>query len=354
MRYCKKCGAVLKDDARFCTSCGMQNSLNEADNDEITRDIDKENEVKLESNIIQSKYEIPPKSSTKKSSNKILKVGIPIILVVVVAIAVGIIYWKSNNKPNPNIVATIKVEKIDLSSYPEIKITILAENYKDKLTVNNFTLKEDDVFQKGLKLASIGEDKYNIIYTSSNNKTSIKKNINLACLQDGKEAMTEYSYTVPENSKGNDAIASSDNNTNQSSNSNVVSTYDDNELAIKELMDKYEENFIEAVRYKDTYYLRNSIDLSGNLMNEFTSTIKKYTDQQISEELIEYKIETVNKISDDQYEITTYEKFYIEYGKENKRTYNDYRTIYVVKRTNGGFKVNSIKSLVKLGSKAAS
>lgn len=147
--------------------------------------------------------------------------------------------------------------------------------------------------------------------------------------------------------KSNDSTTSS----NSSTNGNVVNTYDNNEVPIKQAIDNYEKSYIRMVNSKDTYYVRDAIDLSGGLMNDFTNTVKSYSEQGINEDLIDYKIEKINKISDQQYEVTNYEKFHISYNKENKSVYTDFRTVYVLNKTSTGFKVYSIKNIDKLGSK---
>lgn len=328
MKYCKKCNHEINDNAKFCTSCGEMVNTNEINN------------------RIKEPVESKIRSSGKKSYKVLVSSIIAIMIVVIAGVA---IFMKLNSNSKDTVQGNITIESVDLADYPEIKISITAENHDKNLLVNNFTLKEGDRFQKGLELTSTGDGgKYIIAYKTSNKDAAKAVDISLAYLEDGKELISTYSYTAPEKTK--ETVVSTTNN----SGTNVVDTYDSNEIDIKDFMDNYQIAFVQMVRYKDTYYIRDLVDLSGNLMDEYTNTMKSYLEQDINEEIIDHKIELVNKVSDTQYEVTTYEKYYIDYGKENKEMYIDFRTIYVLNKTNLGFKIYSIKKTEKVNSKLAS
>jgi len=80
-----------------------------------------------------------------------------------------------------------------------------------------------------------------------------------------------------------------------------------------------------------------------------------YVDKEYREELeesnIEEKVQDINKISDYRYEVTTYEKYRINYGKENKSKIVEFSTKYTINKVNNKFKIYSIKDIQKLGEK---
>ena len=250
-------------------------------------------------------------------------------------------YTKINANPKDEN-QSIDILNADITNYPNIVLTIKANNYPENLNIENFTIKEDKSFQKNLKLESgTEENQYRITYKTSDESTSGKRNIKMAYLENDKEVIAEVSYLAPEKSKDTTKTVNSN---------NAVNTYDNNEIDIKTTMDNYLEAFIEMTNYKDTYYIKDSLDLKGSILAELNDTVKSYKEQEISESLIDHKIEAINKISDTQYEVVIYEKYNIYYGKKSESKITEFRTTYVVNKIGSAFKVYSIKKIDNLGS----
>ena len=261
----------------------------------------------------------------------------------IVAITGALVFTKINASQKENIKTSIEILNVDTDKYPNIVVSIKATNYEKSLDVKNFTLKENDAFQKDLNLSKgIEENQYKISYKTSDESTHGERNIKVACLDSDKEDVAEYSYKAPEKTQSS---------TQTSNSNNVVDTYDHNEIEVKQALENYENAYIRMINSKNIDYIKSSIDLSGGLISEFSSLIKSYSDQQITEDLMDHKIEDIKKINDSQYEVTVYEKYYIVYGKQKKSSYTDFRTNYIVNKTNSGFKIYSIKNTVTLGSK---
>jgi predicted nucleic acid-binding Zn ribbon protein len=311
MNKCKNCGCEIRDSAKFCSNCGASSNLD---------------------------------NTNKKLKKRNFKIIIPLIMFILICVSMGVfVFMKINTNQKENMNKSIEVLNIDTDNYPNIVVSVKANNYQKKLEVKNFTLKENDAFQKDLTLADgIDENQYKISYKTSHESTKEERNIKIAYLDGDNEVIAEYSYNSPEKKQ---------NSTQVSNTNNVVDTYDHNEVDVKQAIDNYEKAYIRMINSKDIYYIKNSIDLSGSLISEFTDLIKSYSEQRISEDLMDNKIEQINKINDSQYEVIAYEKYYISYGKDNKSSYTDFRTSYVINKTDSGFKVYSIKNITKLGSK---
>ena len=341
MNHCKKCGNEVKENAKFCTHCGAPNNSDDTEilysgkgleSEEYKNNINDNSVVKSNSNI----------NNKSKKSN--LKIIIPLtIFMLIVAITGVFVFTKINASQKENTKTSIEILSVDTDKYPNIVVSIKATNYKKSLDIKNFTLKENDAFQKDLSLSKgIEENQYKISYKTSDESTHGERNIKVACLDSDKEDLAEYSYKAPEKTQSS---------TQTSNSNNVVDTYDHNEIDVKQALENYENSYIRMVNSKNIDYVKSSIDLSGTLISEFSSLIKSFTDQQITEDLMEHKIEDIKKINNSQYEVTVYEKYYISYGKQRKSSYTDFRTNYIVNKTNSGFKVYSIKNTVTLGSK---
>lgn len=334
MNYCKECGNEIQENVKFCTNCGANNNSSNTDsisNDKRSESENHKNNINVNSSV---KYD-----KSKKSN---LKIIIPLIIFVLLAAIAGGVFMKINESQKENTKKSIEILNMDIDNYPNVVVSIKAINYEENLTVKNFTVKENDAFQKDLKLSEgLEKNEYKLSYKTSDEYTSGDIKIKVACLNSGNEEIAEYSYKSPEKAKTNTKTANSN---------NVVDTYDSNEIEVKKVLDSYENAYIRMINSRNISYIKDSIDLSGSLISEFTNLIKSYSEQRISEDLMNYKIEDIKKINDSKYEITVYEKYYILYGKENKSTYTDFRTNYIVNKTNLGFQIYSIKNTVKLGS----
>lgn len=339
MSICKKCGAILKGNAKFCTKCGVPVDLSDSgdilDDENLVVDRNENYDCLVEDDTNKFYKE----NTTKKKKLKIILFAI--IAILIVSIAGTVAYIKINYNPKDGN-KSIDIVNVDITNYPNIILTIKANDYPENLNVENCTIKEDKSFQKNLKLEpGTEENQYRITYKTSDESTSGKRNIKMAYLENDKEAIAEVSYSAPEKSK--DSIKTVNSN-------NAVNTYDNNEIDIKTAMDNYLKAFIEMTNRKDTYYIKDSLDLKGSILEELNDTVKSYKEQDISESLIDHKIEAINKINDTQYEVVIYEKYNIYYGKKSESKITEFRTTYVVNKIGSAFKVYSIKKIDNLGS----
>ncbi|WP_238899568.1 zinc ribbon domain-containing protein [Clostridium sp. YIM B02500] len=317
MKYCKKCGNEVSDNIKFCPKCGERINSNNAPN-----------------NIVNKK---------RKIGLKIALISAILILILIFSVSVGVTYIKQNASHKDNATKNMEILNVDIDKYPEVTASIKINNYENKINVKNITIKENDAFQKDLKLSDgVNDNEYTISYKTSDESTSSEKNIKIACTLDNDEVTSEYSYTPPEKKQTVDK---------KSNSSNSVNTYDNNEIKVKNSIEDYESAYIRMINSKNIDYIKGSIDLSGGLISEFTSLIKNYSEQQIEEELVSHKIEDIKKISNSEYQVTVYEKYYISYGKNKTSSYTDFRDTYVVRSTASDFKVYSIKDVVQISSK---
>ncbi|GEA30858.1 zinc ribbon domain-containing protein [Clostridium diolis] len=315
MKYCKKCGNEVSDNIKFCPKCGELINSNNTPN-----------------NIVNKKRKIGLKIAL-----------ISVILILIFSVSAGVAYIKQNASHKDDATKNMEILNVDIDKYPEVTVSIKINNYANKINVKNITIKENDAFQKDLKLSDgVNDNEYAISYKTSDESTSSEKNIKIACTLDNDEVTAEYSYTPPEKKQTVDK---------KSNSSNSVNTYDNNEIKVKNSIEDYESAYIRMINSKNIDYIKGSIDLSGGLISEFTSLIKNYSEQQIEEELVSHKIEDIKKISNSEYQVTVYEKYYISYGKNKTSSYTDFRDTYVVRSTASDFKVYSIKDVVQISSK---
>jgi hypothetical protein len=335
MYYCRKCGEQLKGGSKFCNKCGVEVGL--APNG-YTFDGEASSvgtEVYATNSRIKNELDDSNKEKRPRKVRSKLKIILIIMFLMVLIFSISaftFIKLKSSSKENN---PSISIVNVDIAKYPNIVLTIKADNYKNALKEGNFTVKEKDVFQKGLKLEKEGDNKYVISYKSSGEFTSGERSVRVAYLENDKESIAEINYDAPEKDKNDAKIVNSN---------NTVNTYDRNEIDVKASMDKFEDEFIRTVNSKDINYIKDTLDLSGGMLIEFTNMLKSYSEQKITESLLKYDIENIKKISDVQYEVTTYEKFSIHYGNKNETKQIDFRNIYILNKTNSGFKVYSLKN----------
>jgi len=137
MKYCKYCGAELKDDDKFCTVCGKG----------IIRNENNTNEIK-----------------PYKSNNKIIIVSMGVLVPIIVLLGMVFLF-------KDNILYTYYEKKEDLSSSVEKSITYyisaLDYNYSDDI-INKITdkVKEEDDFEDLLNnlYGKVKESDLNNIY----------------------------------------------------------------------------------------------------------------------------------------------------------------------------------------------
>lgn len=335
MTTCKKCGNKLNRDAKFCIKCGAS--------------VDKENSKELEESNIEEidlkKYTLKEsdESIDKKKSNKIIKILLPLLLVIVLVILGFGLFWYSNRE-NDKIElqeASLEIIDVDVSKYPSIVLTVDAKDFSKNLNVSNFTIKEDQVFQKDITFEDGPEGRYLLSYRTSDESKSGEISVKVAYGENNKDITSESIYIAPKKEKESKSVNSD----------STVNTYDDNETEIISLMNVYLYDFVRMVNSRNIDYTTDEVDINGDIYKSFEATLKSYEEQEITESLLEEKVQDINKISDSQYEVTTYEKYRIYYGKENKSKIMEFSTKYTIKKVNNKFKIYAINDIQKLGEK---
>lgn len=312
MKHCKKCGAQISENDKFCVACGSP------------------------CNIVEEK-------STKSGSKKTIKViCICVLILAVLGIAAGVYYKTTLNNKKIEESRKIQIIGIKIDEYPNISINIKAENFEEEISEQNLSVKENDIYAKDVKLSKEENGKYTISYKSTDSLED-KKKVTIAYDYNGTEKIAEVEY-APEKKKEK---VSSD---KTESGSSTIQTHDPNEDDLIYAINDYEDDYIRMINNRNISYIRSAIDLSGSLLSEFDNLIESYDKQDISEELIEHEIEGMNKINENQYEVTVRERYDIYYGVERCEKIIEYRTIYVVNNTNEGFKVGAIKNITQLSS----
>lgn len=311
MRYCKKCGAQLSENDKFCASCG-------------------------------SPFNTAEEKSTDSSSKKTVKIiCICVALIAVLCTAFGVFYKTMLTKKKIEESKKIEISSIKIDEYPNVSISIKAENFEDEISEEKLSIKENDTYAKDLNLIKEQNGKYIISYKSGDSSTE-KKKVIIAYDDNGNEKTAEAYYTPKEKDNSSEqSVSGSD---------RIVQTHDPNEEDIIYAINNYEDEYIWMINNRNTSYIKSSIDLSGSLLTEFDNLIKSYDEQDIKEDLIDHTIEGTNKINENQYEVTVYERYDIYYGLEECEKIIEYRTIYVVNNTKDGFKVGSIKNITQLSS----
>lgn len=347
---CKNCGSEINENSKFCTTCGTEinndNSINTETKNKVNNDV-----LNEENTTENSPYDKKEISSKKKSVLKKVVLGLIAVLVLSV---MGVTCYKFfyNGKvvstAESKSAASIEIKEIKLNDYPTINIYIKATGYSGDLDVNNISLKEDDAYKKLLKLTKDTEEgQYILTYSTDLDTQNKEKKVSIFYNISGKEISADSKYIVSETN--NEQNTNSFNNTNEAD--NFIDTSDDSEKKIKELFKEYHSNFIRTINFKDISYVSKNIDLSGNLSEQFADTVSSYEKQNITENLIDNKIEKISKIDNTRYEVITYEKYYIYYGVENKSKYADFRTSYTVTKNGNTYKVYSINKIDKISSK---
>ena len=184
MYYCKKCGKEIKENDKFCTVCGTPNTFDNKElyTEENNDDISENEQVK------------PSKNKSKKKSK--LTIILLILAILIVGIAGGIVFMKETAIQKEKLKQTIEIVSVDAENYPNIVVSIKAENYPKSLDAKSFTIKENDIFQKDLKLSEALEgNEYKISYKTSDETASGERNIKVACLDGESEAVAELLRT---------------------------------------------------------------------------------------------------------------------------------------------------------------
>ncbi|WP_294406333.1 zinc ribbon domain-containing protein [uncultured Clostridium sp.] len=299
MKQCKNCGSVLDEKMKFCTKCGA---------------------------VIK-----------KESSRK--KLGIfAALIIIAAAIFSSAFYYVYVNKKSLSDVQTTKIESINIEKYPEVHITILNGNKEELLENYKLTVKENEAYQKNVKINK-NEDgtSYDVSYESSDKKSTGNRKVIVSFSKNNSEIIVDSEYEAPEIVKEkSDIINSADNS---------VNTYDENEIQVKNLVEEYLNDGIRSINSYDIYYVKDKIDPASSMMKEIEQMLVSYKQQEITESLSEYRIENIEKISDNEYEVSTFERYRINYGKKKEIKDLTFRSKYLIKKVGNSFKVNSLKEI---------
>lgn len=299
MKKCKNCGSALDDKMKFCTKCGA----------------------------------VIKQDSSKK------KLGVIAALIIIAAVIFSsVFYYVYINKKSLNDVETAKIESINIEKYPEVHITIVNGNEEEQLENYKLIVKEDETYQKNVKINK-NEDgtAYDVSYESNDKKSTGNRKVTVSFSKNNSEIIIDSEYEAPEILKEkSDIINSADNS---------VNTYDENEVQVKKLMEEYLNDGIRSINNYDIYYVKDKIDPSSSMMKEIEQMLVSYKQQEITESLSEYRIENIEKISDSEYEVSTFERYRINYGKKKEIKDLTFRSKYLIKKVGNSFKVNSLKEI---------
>lgn len=317
MKYCNNCGAELNDTDKFCKKCGKKIQQEQVNNIPTVQ---------------KSDTYVVDKPSKKSSKNIVIIIS---VIIAAIILATTTYFIKTNNILKNQ---KLSIESIDSSSYPDVKVTIKATGFQHDLSTNNFSLKENDIFQNNLNLSK-KDNTYTITYKTTNSSEKEQRNVNIQ-YDDGKKSFNlNSSYSSPK--KDDNSSAGS---------YKSISTYDENESKVKDVINSYENSFIQMVNYRDYSYVENYIKGGSQIEKELQSIIKQYDAQKITESLEQYKIEEIKKVTDTQYKAVVYEKYSIQYGIKDETKLVDFRMTYILDNTDLGFKISSIKETKQLSS----
>lgn len=346
MRFCSKCSAELKENAKFCAKCGAKVK----DYAAVQKTVQAEKSADAEDSAIKSPVPEskpiskgktkPINTGTKKGSNsKLIKLIVTISLIFLICGAGIFTYYTVYNKQTNN--NQISLKNIDIGAYPTVKINLNITGFKNGLDVNNFSIKENDTSQNNLRLSKDGTN-FVLEYTTTDSETSSQKNVTVQYSYENKNYSAKGSYT-PSKTDEKDST-SSDSTISKAETEKSAPKADSDEENIKSCIDNYESSFIKMVNYRDISYITSALDGDSPLKKEFESMIKEYSAKQITESLEEYKINSYKKICDTQYEVTVYEKFLISYGIQNETKVKEFDATYVVNKNATDFKIHSISN----------
>ena len=125
MKYCLKCGAELKDEAKFCDECGTEqtNELVEQSN----FNIDNENEKSEYASINEIANEVNEVVNTTANKHKIAI----IISIIAIAIVLLVVIINANKKPNN---MTQRVYDIGIDLLEDVDLCLEKKMSIDRLT----------------------------------------------------------------------------------------------------------------------------------------------------------------------------------------------------------------------------
>ncbi|KHD16188.1 zinc ribbon domain-containing protein [Clostridium butyricum] len=302
MIKCKKCGYEIQQSAKYCTNCGCANE-------------------KINNRM------------------KFKKITIAIITIIILILSVSFTIYKIKgiHKDTKN---TIQMINLDSTEFPDIKIEVKSSNDKIHLNSDNITIKENDSYQKNIKVDYL-EDRYIITYEASDKKSNNDRNLKICFNENNNENIIDTTYKAPDYKEESKSA-------NVEYSDNTVNTYDKNEIDIRNLMETFMNSSIKSINSKDIYYVKQYVDLNSTILSEFQKTVDSYKEQKITEDLMIFNVENIKKLNEISYEVYTFERYKIYYGAKNEINTSDFKSVYLVKYIDGEFKVNSIKEINKV------
>ena len=210
---------------------------------------------------------------------KFKKVTIAIIIIFILGVSFTIYKIKGIHKDTEN---TIQMINLDSTEFPNIKIEVKSSNDKIYLNSNNVTIKENDSYQKNIKVDYL-EDRYIITYESSDKKSNNDRNLKICFTENNNENIIDTTYTSPDHKEESKSA-------NGEYSNNTVNTYDKNEIDIRNLMETFMNSSIKSINSKDIYYVKEYVDLNSTILSEFQKTVDSYKEQKITEDLVTFNV----------------------------------------------------------------
>ncbi|SFB20770.1 MULTISPECIES: DUF5050 domain-containing protein [unclassified Bacillus (in: firmicutes)] len=110
---------------------------------------------------------------------------------------------------------------------------------------------------------------------------------------------------------------------------------------ISTLLDRYLNDFEDAVYYGEMYYIEDYIDGNAPLFKQQEDFIASAYEKNIIENLVDYNIDSIESVDKDSYTVKVSETFsiYVD-GEENEKSFHN---TYTVKRINDEFLITDLK-----------
>ncbi len=109
------------------------------------------------------------------------------------------------------------------------------------------------------------------------------------------------------------------------------------------LMDEYISNFHYAVNSGNAYYIQKYIDPASAFYKEQTNFVENTYDKDIKEDLVDYKIDSINNSADGVYTVNCTEVYTIYSGDDYEGKTKTFKNSYTVKRIKDEFFITGVK-----------
>lgn len=112
---------------------------------------------------------------------------------------------------------------------------------------------------------------------------------------------------------------------------------------ISTLMDGYLNNFEDAVYYGDIYFIEDYMDENAPLFKQQEDFLVSAFEKSIQEDLIDYKIDSIESVGKDVYLVKVSETFSIYTGLDGNEKEQSFHNNYTVKRIDGELLITDLK-----------